>query len=237
MARILRIAAALLISVLLLPLLVHGEEAPEIRGYDAVRGYTYVTFGTFVFDTDGAKKPIIWRVLENKDGRVFLLSEYLLAVSRLHHDAWSYPGWEQADLRKWLLEDFVQLAFSKEEAQMLLEYSDLGKVSLPSAEDIKNKAYGFISNQSRMAHGTPFCDANGLYYYRHTYHSPYWTRTPSAKSFAQRTTKNDGSIGYLGVTADDLGVRPVIWLEEGSISISGGTGSFEQPFQLTNKSN
>ena len=202
------------------------------RPYDGASGYCYVAFGRYPNDPGGAEAPILWRALQLEGGTVYLMSEYLIEVSRLHSVAFGYPGWDKADLNLWLNGEFIQKAFSPAEAAALTEQPDLGRVSLPSADDIKNAEFGFDSDKARRATGTPWADSRGLFFYRHKGHSPYWTRTPSAKDFAHRTTKLEGNIGYLGVTADDLGVRPVIWLALDKVAVAGGSGSQADPFLL-----
>lgn len=206
--------------------------APWFQPYDKTAGYHYVAFGSYPYEKDGAVRPILWRMLRQEGGRVYLLSEYLIEVSRLHSVAFGYPGWDKADLNLWLNGEFIDKAFTSAEAATLTEEPELGRVSLPSDADIKDKALGFDSDQSRRAIGSPWADSRGLFFYRHKGHSPYWTRTPSTKDFAHRTTKLEGNIGYLGVTADDLGVRPVIWLDQSLVQVQSGSGAMMDPFVL-----
>lgn len=202
------------------------------KPYDGA-AYTYVAFGRYPHEASGAEAPILWRALRQEGGTVYLMSEYLIEVSRLHSVAFGYPGWDRADLNLWLNGEFIQKAFSPAEAAALSEQPELGRVSLPSAEDIKEASFGFDSDQARRAIGTKWADSRGLFFYRHKGHSPYWTRTPSTNDYAHRTTKLEGNIGYLGVTADDLGVRPVIWLALDKLSLAGGSGSLADPYVLT----
>ena len=206
--------------------------APWFQPYDKTAGYHYVAFGSYPYEKDGTVRPILWRMLRQEGGRVYLLSEYLIEVSRLHSVAFGYPGWDKADLNLWLNGEFIDKAFTPAEAAALTEEPELGRVSLPSDADIKDKALGFDSDQSRRAIGSPWADSRGLFFYRHKGHSPYWTRTPSTKDFAHRTTKLEGNIGYLGVTADDLGVRPVIWLDQSLVQVQSGSGAMMDPFVL-----
>ncbi|MGI6688774.1 MAG: phosphodiester glycosidase family protein [Christensenellales bacterium] len=226
----------LLALITLLFMLMGGAQAADaawFKPYDKAAGYTYVTFGRYPNDAAGTEAPILWRALQNQGGTVYLMSEYLIEVSRLHSVAFGYPGWKQADLNLWLNGEFIQKAFSADEAAALTEQPELGRVSLPSADDIKEAQFGFDSDKARRAIGTPWADSRGLFFYRHKGHSPYWTRTPSTRDFAHRTTKLEGNIGYLGVTADDLGVRPVIWLALDQVRVSGGSGGVADPYVLT----
>ena len=89
------------LTLLVLPLGSALMEAWQ-KPWDPAQGYTYVAFGRYPTDQDGTERPIAWRVLESKDGVLYLLSEYILDVSKLHHVANGYPGWPKADLNAWL---------------------------------------------------------------------------------------------------------------------------------------
>ncbi|MDD4081556.1 MAG: phosphodiester glycosidase family protein, partial [Eubacteriales bacterium] len=219
----------------LLALLAGGALAADgawFRTYDEEAGYSYAAFGRYPFEADGTEKPILWRALKEEGGGVYLMSGYIIEVSRLHSVAFGYPGWDEADLNTWLNGAFIAQAFSPDEAAALLEMPGLGRVSLPGSDDIKDKALGFGTDESRRALGTPWADSRGLFFYRHEGHSPYWTRTPSSRDFAHLTTKLQGNIGYLGVTAEDLGVRPVMTLAMDKVRVAGGSGSLADPYTL-----
>ncbi|NLX83483.1 MAG: hypothetical protein GXZ04_06685 [Clostridiales bacterium] len=205
------------------------------RPFNKDQGYSYVTFGQYPFEADGTARPLLWRYLETREGVSYLMSEYILHVSRIHNIAQGYPGWDEADLNAWLQEEFVKKAFSEEAAAALFEMEGLGRVSLPSSDDVKNKAFGFENDKARRAIGTPWADENGLFFYRNKGHSPYWMRTPSNQKYAHRSIKLEGNLGYLGVTAEDMGVRPVIWLVDSMLEVSGGSGSMTDPFMLVPK--
>ena len=206
-----------------------AEAGDGLRGYSKQEGYCYAAFGRYPYDKNGGVQPILWRVLQAVDGTAYLLSENILEVSRLHSVAFGYPGWEKADLNAWLQADFIEQAFTAEEARALVTDPELGRVSLPSDADLKNRDFGFDSDISRRTVGTPWANGRGLFFYRNKGHSPYWTRTPSTRDFAHRSIKLEGNIGYLGVTADDMGVRPVIWLDLGLIKVQQGSGTLTDP--------
>ena len=65
-------------------------------------------------------------------------------------------------------------------------------------------------------------------------HSPYWTRDQSAADGRQgRDIKAHGTIGRIEVGRDNIGVRPMIQLAEGSYQIISGTGTPEDPFTVS----
>ena len=68
-------------------------------------------------------------------------------------------------------------------------------------------------------------------------HSPYWTRDRAASDGRQaRVIKAQGTIGLIEVGRDNIGVRPMILLAQGSCEISSGTGTMDDPFVVVKKS-
>ena len=63
--------------------------------------------------------------------------------------------------------------------------------------------------------------------------SPWWGRSP-AKSHADQCvcTKDGGQIGRIEVGRDNEGVRPALYLAEGSYEIVSGSGTKDDPFEI-----
>ena len=127
---------------------------------------------------------------------------------------------------------FEETAFTDAERALIVEDETLGKVFLASADDLKNKAYGFVSSKARQAYGTPYAYETGLFEYQnHT--SPYWTRSQSVSyKYATRCTKVDGDLGYIRCVVMNEGCRPALYLNLNSLNIQSGSGTFEDPFVL-----
>ena len=63
--------------------------------------------------------------------------------------------------------------------------------------------------------------------------SPYWARSQSVKDKRHATcTKDGGQIGHIEVGRDNEGVRPALYLAEGSYTITSGTGTMEDPYEI-----
>ena len=81
--------------------LVDSGTAANISGGQADNIY----FGTYQQSSDGNSgyntDPIKWRVLENADGQLFLLSDQNLDVFQYHTD-WESVTWEKSTMRSWL---------------------------------------------------------------------------------------------------------------------------------------
>ena len=63
--------------------------------------------------------------------------------------------------------------------------------------------------------------------------SPYWGRSPSTTDKRQAVcTKDGGQVGRIEVGRDNEGVRPALYLAEGSYRIVSGTGTKDDPFEI-----
>lgn len=217
--------------------------AETLRGYDKTAGYHYVRLGRYPQREDGGVEPIVWRVLQAEEGQALLLSEAVLFHHRVHEDYVEYQNFQgqfnRTEIFGILNGSFLEAAFTPREQALLVTDEELGTVFLASAEDLKNKAYGFPSNASRQGFGTPYALANGLFRYGHgpvgRLSSPYWTRSRSAtQKSGVRCTKVDGSIGYIRCVVMNEGIRPAIRLrlDQGALPGMAGTGEAGSPFTL-----
>ena len=63
--------------------------------------------------------------------------------------------------------------------------------------------------------------------------SPYWGRSPSTSHKNQAVcTKDGGQIGRIEVGRDNEGVRPAVYLAEGSYRIISGAGTKDDPYEI-----
>ncbi|MDD6050282.1 MAG: DUF6273 domain-containing protein [Clostridiales bacterium] len=223
-----------------------AEEA--LRGYDAREGYVYLTLGTFPQTKEGAELPILWRVLSVQDSRALLLSEHVLEARRIHGDYDEYankptnqkkPGFDgdftQTEMSQYLRGDFTA-HFTPEEMALITPDEAMGLFFLLTSEDLKNKDYGFDSNQSRKAWATEYAIANGVFVYRAARgsHSPYWSCTQSTTNIqGARCIKSQGELGYINVITENLGLRPACWLDLAQVHIQSGTGTKDDPYLLS----
>ena len=220
----------LLTALILLATLTATASDVTFRGYSTDEGYQYFTYGSYPQAEDGTPLPILWRVLQHENSVLYAVSDAILDVGRIDDDQWNFKGWAKSELFNRLNTEMLNTAFTAEEQAALQEDAEMGLLSLPSAEDIKNPDFGFGTAKSRQLVGTPYAMAQGLFHYSSRPYSPIWTRTQSTKPYAHRSTKVDGSVGFIGVEADDLGILPVVWIHLDRIVIQSGSGSREEPF-------
>lgn len=121
------IAALLIVGIVFL---ISQVAVPAVRRSRAYKTYgdtlkslkvgDTMTFGTYEQDGDveNGAEPIEWTVLDEKDGKILLISEKCLDCQPYHN---SYTGvvWEKSSLRTWLNKTFVKAAFTDEERSIL----------------------------------------------------------------------------------------------------------------------
>jgi len=100
-------------------------------------------FGSYPQGKNGEVKKILWRVLESKEGRLLLVSEYVLDVQVWNKFNYNQAdihkrtgkkedilaavvSWERCDLRKWLNNDFYNRAFGPAEKNIIVERLNAG---------------------------------------------------------------------------------------------------------------
>ncbi|MCR4906544.1 MAG: DUF6273 domain-containing protein [Clostridiales bacterium] len=99
-----------------------GAGAPALAAGEDVRYRPgdVVTFG--MYDQTGFREPapIEWIVLDERDGKLFLISRLGLAALP-YDDGGSGTDWESSSLRAWLNDRFLRGAFDEEERARIIE--------------------------------------------------------------------------------------------------------------------
>ncbi len=227
--------AAGLLAVVSLFLLCAGASASSLTGYSDAGGYQYLEMGTFPQTLEYGLEPILWRVLCVEGGAAYLLSEYVLENRRLDSDDVAYElsggDFTQTELYGYLNGAFLA-HFTAEELSLIQAFDGDGLFTLPTSGDLKNKAYGFISDTARQGIPTPYAVQNGLFQYQND-SSPYWTRTQSTShAYAAICTKAKGGLGYIRVVVRNEGCRPACYLRLDILEITGGSGTLRDPYQI-----
>ena len=199
-----------------------------------------ISFGNYVQTKDSDPEPIEWRVLEIKDGKALLISEYVLDQYVYNIDL-ADVTWENSSLRKWLNGDFYDKAFSDSEKSLIqtvtIENADNPLYATPGGNDTEDNVFClsleevqiyFVDADDRMtaptdyavSRGTNVCEDRTLENGMST--GWWWLRTPA--SSANRAAEvdcygnidteinADGVDGCL-VFSEGIGVRPAIWIE------------------------
>lgn len=224
-----RLLALLIALTFLLPLLAN---ASSLRGFDPKEGMAYALFGEYPTQADGGREAILFRVLSVQDDQVILLSDKVLDAKPANTKG-AYNGFLGSSLDEWLQGAFKNSAFSRQEQEAIKKDKDRLFIGLPTGSDLRNRDFGFTSDQSRLAPGTPYALSKGLLSFSAA-HASYWMEDPAqSMRGAQRRVLDRGVLGYTAATADNIGVRPKVVLSQDSIVSVTGAGSLESPFVFT----
>ena len=187
-----------------------------------------------------APTPILWRVLECTEDQALLLSEYVLFAHPVHTNVSEYKkigaSFEKTQLSQLLNGTFLSEAFTPEEQALLLENEAGCRVSLLTAKELNNKAYGLGTKATRKAWATEYAiRVTDVFVYQPKggQHTPYWLQDQASSDKRHaRCTKVSGEIGHIVADRENEGVRPVIRLYAAAAEILSGSGTMEDPYIL-----
>ena len=203
------------------------ENANEIVDIKDAEVGDIVFFGSYEQDNDTSNGPedIEWIVLAKEDGKVLVISKYMLDRQPYNAERGFYETtWETCSLRQWMNETFLNSAFSAEEQELILDTNvsaDMNpeydtnpgnpttdKVFLLSIAELE---LYFPSQETRIcdfteyavAVNTPFVDSN-----------TWWLRSPGYDVFRAAYVSDEGWESCYGDLPyyDFIGVRPVLWI-------------------------
>lgn len=197
-------------------------------------------------------EPLKWQVLDPTKGLVLSKTiidsqAYSNTIYKNGTDAYGKTAyWNNASytkyandyatssIRKWLNEDFYNIAFTSAQKQNILpttldnkafvtsqsEYDSVSttdKIFLLSYSDAKNASYGFTDSEARKAMGTDYAKAQGLFEDYYKYRDGYsdWNlRSAGNSSDVTCEVESDGGVhaAYSDVGYTDKGVRPALRL-------------------------
>lgn len=178
---------------------------------------------------ENGKEPVCWRVLENKNGNLFLLSDKNIDTMQYNQQA-ANVNWESCSLRNWLVNDFYTGAFTDAERMGILvtenepsnneiygvksERKTRDTVFLLSLEDIENAEYGFTDDASRMVLNTVYAGERGATG-KALGDGFWWLRTPGRTAADALVVCFDGYYTDYGYPVEfvSIGVRPAFYFD------------------------
>lgn len=250
--RALMLCVAGVLCLAMCPLPQAAASSLTLRGWNSEEEYQYVQFG--IYTQDAPDEPILWRVLTVTDsGRALLLSERILecmafntnedfnlvleeiAERGLEQKEAHALIWEKSKIHHFLSNEFYNGAFTAEEKAAIYGDSTTGaKVTLPSRGELTRVEYGFQAkygeaDPNRSAMATAKAVDDSLWLSVEGY-GTYYLRTIHSSNTAVDMVRGSGAIGSARVDRQNVGVRPIIWLDVNKVSFTGGEGTLESPY-------
>ncbi len=181
----------------------------------------YLMFGSYP-QNGTEKEPIRWIVIKREDNILTLMADKIL--TNFMYDRY-YSDYKDSAIRKYIHEEFIQMAFSQEEIDMILptQLEDvIDKVFIPSVEDLKH-----FSKEERIRKVTPYAYSNKASSYpaftkkeKHLEGNGwYWTRTPYKPPYNPRNDRQvwyveyNGGFNFRVTVGHDIGIVPLIRLK------------------------
>ena len=251
------LTAVLLLAVLALTLPAAAQEPAPLRGWEKAGGYQYVRLGTYPYEKDGTKAPVLWRVLEVSDGQALLLSEQILDVQQVlfvdnqrdaekTHDFRRLTDYTESDLHAWMNGEMLDTLLGDDPLLAAVAQTERGRLYPLTDLEYMRPEYGFSASRygevkQRYATATPYAKARKLYpdWGRTLYvdsgtkASPYWVAQVKAPTdIKMGIVGYNGHLSYGVYSRVNIGVRCALRLSTALIAVTGGQGTKDDPFSL-----
>lgn len=190
-----------------------------------------IAFGNYPASADGKCAPVLWKILDEADGKALMISEMCIDVFP-YDDRNDVATWASCSLREYLNSIMINELFSKEEQGLLLEVSNVNADSTyfhakggePSygGNDTKDKICLLSTEEILKYFGNDGkAGARATEYAKQKlpagteWNVPYWLRGPGMRGNLAVYIRTDGTIEYTGyhTGSRDFAIRPVIMVD------------------------
>lgn len=188
-----------------------------------------VEYGSY-YSSNDVMSPITWTCIDEKDGMILLLANEAIDC-KMYNNKHVSTTWADCDLREWLNSEFINIAFSDEEASCIW-YSDIvnednntglvdggintiDQIFILSHEELDMY---LPDDNSRLCFPSEYAVENGCWtssFKSSLGCSSYWVRNPGLAQvravyvYLNGTIINDGDF----VNQTFVGVRPAMWVK------------------------
>ena len=189
-----------------------------------------VFFGKYEQDNDAAdgKEPIEWIAIARDGEKLLLVSRYAIDCKR-YNDTYEKTTWETCSLRKWLNGEFLNEAFTAEEAAKIVETKVTADENTEYDTDPGNDTEDKIFLLSVTETGEYFNMLGDFFLYLKCTPTEYakangeastnefccwWLRTPGSNEECAAFVGSSGAVrtaGY-GINLNYYCVRPAMWI-------------------------
>ncbi|WP_274968895.1 DUF6273 domain-containing protein [Succinimonas amylolytica] len=170
----------------------------------------YLIFGSYWQENSSVKTPLEWLVLQKSGNEALVISRYGLDCKQYHHE-YADRTWENCDLRAWLNGEFLRMAFSEREQQLIRESrlvnEDNREYHTRGGADTRDRIFClsisearkyFREDAARQCSPTRFAvsgncfvdDTNGCCY--------WWLRTPGHYQYRAALVTSEGDLHLAG---------------------------------------
>ncbi len=108
---------------------------PEIRGYQEGADYQYLQLGTYYYDRNGGKAPLLWRILYREGDKLTLMTEYVIDVHQIYETDTYYGRTEKKKFKKHFNDPYEELGIyfwlNGEMAETIFSESDFSAAIIP----------------------------------------------------------------------------------------------------------
>lgn len=190
-------------------------------------GAETMLFGSYEQDhhPENGPEPISWLILDTREDRMLLLSEYALDCRQYHTKYNNSTFYETCALRSWLNDIFYMEAFNEEEQKKILQttLSNPRKKGYASKDGPDTEDNVFLlsfeeveqylpTKKDRVCYATPYAVAQGVRT-KSTTACPWWLRTSGRRQHhAACVTLDGGYYDYFDITCPTNGIRPAVWV-------------------------
>lgn len=184
-----------------------------------------IVFGNYEQDNDTAtdKEPLEWIVLDKQEGKALLLCNSIIDGQPYHSEMVDIT-WEDCELRKWCNQDFLNVAFTKEEQDAIilaeLESDNSPRKDISGGNSTKDKVFclsltevkAYVPQEKLGCEITKYAEAQGIK--PESIYALWGLRTPGNFGNYVCCVDTTGKIRDIGVAAlNKQGVRPAIWVK------------------------
>lgn len=221
----------------------------SLCGFVKGSGYQYAVLGQYPYESDGTPAPVLWRILDVRDGAALLLTEYVIDASQVIFEsdpavieAQTYrriSAYEESDLHTFLNTQALDTLLGGDAMLgALIDEPGMGRLFILTDEQYLRAEYGFINTRwgvqkSRQAKATPYATKRGAYSDHTTRTCPYWAAAiKSADGTRMQLVGYDGHLSWGAYTRTNVGLRLAVRLDLSKCAVAGGTGEKDDPFTL-----
>lgn len=186
-----------------------------------------IKFGSYPWYSNGNILPIEWLVLDITENKALLISYFGIALKKYHYEFVNIT-WENCDLRKWLNYDFINTAFSEDEAKKIkvseLKNEDNRKYRTKGGNSTRDRVFClsiaeaeqyFDCDEDKQCRLTSYARNQSTYVNDSNNCCYWWLRSPGHIQNDAAYINSGGVLRLVGipVISAELAVRPALWID------------------------